>query len=55
MNDLADEQIDRILDRILRNEDGYDYYAYTHHKHWWGTVEEMREFARAILKKANEK
>jgi len=48
--ELTDEQIDKIRDEMLEYSNGRDYYDYSYEDHWWGGVNGIREFARAILK-----
>ena len=48
---MTNEDIIRIAREALKEDDGEDYYAYTHQiPHWWGKEDEIVKFANLITK-----
>lgn len=46
---MTNEDIIRMAREALKEDDGEDYYAYTHQiTHWWGKEDEIVKFAQLI-------
>ena len=46
---MTNEDIIRMAREALKEDDGEDYYAYTHQiTHWWGKEDEIVKFAELI-------
>jgi hypothetical protein len=47
--DMNREDIIRMAREALKEDDGEDYYAYTHQiPHWWGKEDEIVKFAELV-------
>jgi hypothetical protein len=46
---MTNEDIIRMANEALKEDDGEDYYAYTHQiPHWWGKEDEIVKFAALV-------
>ena len=46
---MTNEDVIRMAREALKEDDGEDYYAYTHQiPHWWGKEDEIVKFAQLI-------